>query len=403
MHIVYFHQHFSTPEGSAGTRSYEMARALVQAGHKVTMVCGSYGQGHTGLEGKFHRGKRRGNVEGINIVEFELGYSNELSLLQRTIVFLSFAIRSSWFALSTPADIVFATSTPLTAGIPGILARWFRGRKFVFEVRDLWPELPQAMGVIRNPVVLTLMSCLEWLSYKSAHRVVGLSSGIVEGIKRRGVPDSQICLIPNGCDLETFYPDTNAMRPEVIKDDVFLAVFTGTHGLANGLDAVLDAAKELKRADRKDIAIALIGGGSEKKRLQERSNSEQLDNVIFLDPVSKQMLAKYLSSSDVGLQILQNVPAFYYGTSPNKFFDYIAAGLPVINNYPGWLAEMIKHNECGLAVPPDSSKKLADGLIILADDPAMRVRMGVNARTLAETHFNRKKLAAEWVEWVTNS
>lgn len=403
MRILYFHQHFSTPQGSAGTRSYEMARALVGEGHEVTMVCGSYSQGNTGLDVPFKKGVRQGAVQGINVIEFELAYANDMGFLLRTWIFLKFALRSSWVALSKPADVVFATSTPLTAGIPGILARWLRGRKFVFEVRDLWPELPEAMGVIRNPVVLTLMSWLEWHSYKSAHRLIGLSPGIVDGIARRGIPKEKILMVPNGCDLDTFSPDVSSIRPEGIKDDVFLAVFTGTHGLANGLDAVLDAAIELKRVGRENILIALIGRGSEKKRLQQRAKTKELDNVIFLEPVSKESLANYVSGADVGLQILRNVPAFYYGTSPNKFFDYIAAGLPVINNYPGWLAEMIEENQCGLAIPPDDAKRLADALIQLADDETMRTRMSMNARALAEAQFGRKKLAAKWIEWVTNS
>jgi glycosyltransferase involved in cell wall biosynthesis len=403
MRILYFHQHFSTPQGSAGTRSYEMARALVGEGHEVTMVCGSYSQGNTGLNVPFKNGVRQGTIDGIDVIEFELAYANDMGFLLRTWIFIKFALRSSWVALSKPADVVFASSTPLTAGIPGILSRWLRGRRFVFEVRDLWPELPEAMGVIRNPVVLTMMSWLEWLSYKSAHRLIGLSPGIVDGIARRGIPKNRICMVPNGCDLDTFHPNVTGTRPDSIKDKEFLAVFTGTHGLANGLDAVLDAAAELKRLGRTDISIALIGRGSEKKWLQQRAKSENLNNVVFLDPVSKVTLANYLSGADAGLQILRNVPAFYYGTSPNKFFDYIAAGLPVINNYPGWLAELIEDNRCGLAIPPENARKLADALIKLADDETMRARMSINARTLAETRFGRKKLAKNWVEWVLSS
>lgn len=380
-----------------------MARALVGEGHEVTMVCGSYSQGNTGLNVPFKNGVRQGTIDGIDVIEFELAYANDMGFLLRTWIFIKFALRSSWVALSKPADVVFASSTPLTAGIPGILSRWLRGRRFVFEVRDLWPELPEAMGVIRNPVVLTMMSWLEWLSYKSAHRLIGLSPGIVDGIARRGIPKNRICMVPNGCDLDTFHPNVTGTRPDSIKDKEFLAVFTGTHGLANGLDAVLDAAAELKRLGRTDISIALIGRGSEKKWLQQRAKSENLNNVVFLDPVSKVTLANYLSGADAGLQILRNVPAFYYGTSPNKFFDYIAAGLPVINNYPGWLAELIEDNRCGLAIPPENARKLADALIKLADDETMRARMSINARTLAETRFGRKKLAKNWVEWVLSS
>ena len=180
--LLYFHQHFSTPQGSAGTRSYEMARAAIRAGHQVTMVCGSYGVGKTGLDCPFKYGKRSGVVDGIKVIEFELSYSNGNSFLNRTWLFICFAFRSTHIAMTHNFDVVFATSTPLTAGVPGIFARWLRRKKFVFEVRDLWPELPKAMGVISNPIILTMMSLLEWASYKSAHRLVGLSPGICDGI-----------------------------------------------------------------------------------------------------------------------------------------------------------------------------------------------------------------------------
>src|SRR5690606_1979552 len=184
-----------------------------------------------------------------------------------TITFLRFAYRSIGLALTRDYDLVFATSTPLTAGIPGIFARWLRRKPFVFEVRDLWPELPREMGVITNPIILGLMSLLEWATYRSAHRLIGLSPGIVAGIERRGVYRELIALIPNGCDLDIFQgkvednahsarddldnsdggdPDTTApRRPDGVAESDLMAIFTGAHGIANGLDAVLDAAAEL--------------------------------------------------------------------------------------------------------------------------------------------------------------
>lgn len=402
MHVLYFHQHFSTPDGSAGTRSYEMAQALIRNGHTVTMVCGSYAQGKTGLTVPFSKGKRRGRVDGIDTIEFRLNYGNDMGFAQRAMVFAKFAIGSIGIAIREPADVVFATTTPLTAGIPGIFARWLGRKPFVYEVRDLWPELPKAMGVITNPVVLWLMSVLEWASYRSANSLVGLSPGIVEGIAARGVEKSRIAMIPNGCDLDLFCSQTDAWRPKGVRDDQLLAIFTGTHGNANGLDAVLNAASVLRERHRDDIRIALVGQGREKPELQERARAENLHNVLFLDPVPKVRLAGLMSGADIGLQVLRNVPAFYYGTSPNKFFDYISAGLPVLNNYPGWLAEMISYRDCGIAVPPDDPHAFADALIEAADNRMALKTKAANALDLAQTEFSRKDLSDKWVEWVTN-
>ena len=403
MKILYFHQHFSTPKGSAGIRSYAMAQSLIRNGHQVTMVCGSFGAGQTGLTQPFNNGIRRGMVDGIDIIEFELSYSNALSFLKRILIFLSFAFKSIKVALTEKYDVVFATTTPLTAGIPGIFAKWFRRKPFVFEVRDLWPELPKAMGVIKNPIVLWMMSVLEWTSYHSADRLVGLSPGIVDGIIKRGIAPEKVASIPNGCDLDIFASEHQAWRPEGVKPTDLMAIFTGTHGLANGLNAVLDAAVELKKRQRTDIKLVLVGDGMQKKALLERAVELQLDNVIFHDPVNKTKLAGLMASADIGLQILANVPAFYYGTSPNKFFDYISAGLPVLNNYPGWLAELITKEQCGFAVPPENPQAFADALEQAANQRERLIEMGRNGQQVAREQFNRSILSQKFSDWVTGA
>lgn len=398
MRVLYFHQHFSTPKGSTGIRSYEMARRLVEQDHQVTMVCGSYGGGNTGLNGDFCRGRRQGTVDGIEVIEFDLAYSNADGFIKRSLLFLLFALRSVGVALTHQYDVLFATTTPLTAGVPGIFSRWLRGKPFVFEVRDLWPELPREMGVIKNPVVLWAMSVLEWVSYRSAHRVIGLSPGIVQGIERCGVPKERIALVPNGCDFSIFEQDVEAWRPEGVKDSDLLAIFTGTHGMANGLDSVLEAAQLLQERGRTDIKIALVGDGKLKPRLQARASELGLENVIFHDPVDKQRLSGLMKSANIGIQSLANVPAFYFGTSPNKFFDYISAGLPVLNNYPGWLAGMILETGCGYAVEPDSPEQFADALEAAASDRDALKRMGNAAAALAHRDFDRDSLGNRFID-----
>lgn len=374
-----------------------MARRLIEEGHSVTMVCASYGVADTGLTSQFAHARREGIVDGIRVIELELPCSNRDSLLKRTWMFLKYSIRSALIAVSESADVVFATSTPLTAAIPGLAASWLRRRPFVFEVRDLWPELPKAMGVIKNPAVLFAMSWLERRAYRASRHCIGLAPGIVDGICRHISP-KRVSMIPNGCDLELFDSTRSTQwRPAEIGAESFLAVFTGTHGQANGLHAVLDAAQVLKERERTDIRIMLVGDGKQKDELVRRAAENDLDNVLFHGNVSKNSIAGLLAAADVGMQILANVPAFYYGTSPNKFFDYLAAGLPVLNNYPGWVADMIRDNACGKTVPPDSPEAFADALQYMADHPAELKDMGTRARRLAEQEFDRNKLAAEFV------
>ncbi len=404
MKVLYFHQHFSTPKGSAGIRSYAMAKRLLQEGHQVVMVCGSYGMGNTGLTTSFKSGVRRGYVEGIDVIEFELPYSNQTSFINRAFLFITFAFKSIRVAMSEDYDLLFATSTPLTAAIPGITARWLRRKPFVFEVRDLWPELPRAMGVIGSPVILFLLTVLEWAAYKSAYKLIALSPGIEAGIKKYRKDTKNITMIPNGCDIDIFGKnEIQPWYPDGVREADFIAVFTGTHGIANGLDAVISVAKALKEKQREDIKLVLIGDGKLKPELQNTAQENALTNIIFLPPVDKEKLSGLMKSSNIGMQLLANVPAFYYGTSPNKFFDYLASGLPVITNYPGWVADLINENSCGVSVEADNPEQFAQALISLADNREQLPMMAKAASSLAKEKFDREMLSRQFVQFLESA
>lgn len=407
MRVLYFHLYFCTPEGNSGIRSYEMAKNLVEHGHNVTMVFGESPRLKSPLQGDpYYKGVRRGNYQGIDLIEFNVSYNNKMSILSRSMVFIKYSLRSIQLVFKEDFDIVFATSTPITAGIPGIVMKLFGKRKpFVFEVRDLWPELPREMGIIKNKFLLWSMGILEYLSYNKADACVALSPGIKNGVEKRLSKEKSVYLIPNGCDLDLFTPGsyTKTMIPGCSDDD-FIAVFIGAHGIANGLDAALDAATVLNEDQKsRNIKIVLIGDGKLKKYLAERVREEGLENVLLLDPVPKMHLLKYLQAADVGLMLLANVPAFYFGTSPNKFFDYISSGLPVLNNYPGWLAEMIAENDIGRVVRPDDPDDFAGALKAMSNDMDRLKEMGGKAREFAEVQFNRSKLAIEFEEALTTT
>ena len=399
MRVLYFHQHFTTPRGASGTRSYEFARELVAHGHAVSMVCGSFGSGKTGLSGEFKRGRRTGEVDGIKIIELQLPYSNSDRFITRSMTFAKFAARSVWIGLTERYDLLFATSTPLTAAIPGIFARVFRRKPFVFEVRDLWPELPRAMGVITNPIILWCLGVLEQTAYRTANHVVGLAPGIIDGIKSSSPPSRETTMIPNGCDLDLF---TSERSPDCqisgAAQGDFIAMFTGAHGMANGLDAVLDAAAELMQQGRDGIKLVFVGDGMRKKDLMERATSEKLSNCLFLDPVPKLELARLMQSADIGMMVLADVEAFYYGTSPNKFFDYISGGMPVLCNYPGWVSDMLDEWQAGVSVPPNDPKAFAAALVDLSERRNNLEQMSRQARALAESKFDRKELARQFID-----
>lgn len=396
MKVLYFHQHFTTPSIGGGTRSYEFAKRLIERGHQVTIVCGESAK--LNLPASDTKNVYRGDVDGIDVIQIALPYSNSDGIAKRTMTFLKFALLGIKVALKEEYDLLFATTTPLTAGIPGIVMKWMgKKKKFVFEVRDLWPELPKALGM-KNPFLLWGMGVLEKVSYRRADACIGLSPGICEGIAKRAQKGKQIALIPNGSDLDIFKPgDRSKLELDGVKPTDTVAIFTGAHGIANGLDAVLDAAQVLKDKKREDIVLVFIGDGRLKPELVARAKEDQLTNCRFFDPMPKDELNKIVSNVDIGMMILADIPAFYYGTSPNKFFDYISSGLPVLNNYPGWLADMIADNECGEVVPPNDAQALADALMRLADNPALRKIYGANSRKLAEREFSRDELSGEFV------
>lgn len=398
MHVAYIHQHFVSQKGSSGTRSYEMGVRLLRRGHKVTMITGLADL--SGLERRPGETIVEQTVDGIRVLAVDEPYSNKMSFARRVLAFGRFASSAARLVAGLDADLVFATSTPLTVGIPGMKGARRLRVPFVFEVRDLWPELPIAMGIIRNPAIKWYLRNLERRIYRAARHLIGLSPGICDGIAAAGIPRDRITMIPNGADNDLFHPSHDPLDdPRFGAKDEFKLVFTGTHGLANGLHAVLDAIAVVKKRGVRGVRFVFIGGGGQKEELVKRSQDEGLAGLIsWVSHVPKTELAQVLPKMDVGMQILKNVPAFYFGTSPNKFFDYLACGIPVLNNYPGWLANMITEHQCGKAVPPDDPAAFADAVVWFMERRDQLEPMGARGRQLAETQFDRDLLAAKFIQ-----
>ncbi len=393
MRIVYIVQHFTLPwEGWPGSsRPYEFSRRLREAGHDVHIVC-------AGLTGTSDRATED-EFEGIRRTQIDQYYGNELNLSQRLRAFAGFALTATRVARGLDADLVFATSTPLTSGIPGVLAARKRKVPFVFEVRDLWPEFAVEMGVVRNPVLVGAARWLERRLYHAASRVIALAPGIKDGIVATGYSADRVVVIPNGAVTDLFHPTSERHEDPRFGDPNDLSlVFAGTLGAANGLDAVVDAAGELKRRGEAGIRFVFIGKGGERERLMGRTRSEGLEHSIsWIDIMSKWELARHLPRFDVGMMILANVRGFYTATSPNKLFDYLAAGLPVLNNYPGWVADMLTENDCGRVVPPGDAAAFADAVVWMRDHRAELQEMGRRSRGLADARFSFDKLGADFV------
>jgi len=390
--IVYLHQYFNTPDMPGSIRSFTFANRLVEHGHDVYVL--------TTRRDKY-QSKRKGiTFEGrAKVIWLPVPYFNKMSILRRTISFFQFVYISLFYTLQIKPDLIFATSTPLTVAIPAIVAKKLFHCPMVFEVRDLWPELIIAMGAIKNKIIIKLMLLLENLSYTHANHIIALAPGIINGIMKYGVSSEKISFISNGCDLNIINDKIVDQQSSSKKKGKFIFAYTGAHGKANGLDLVLYSALFLKSIGNNKIEIILIGEGSEKRRLMTFANINNIKSVKFLDPIPKENLSSFFQNVDMGLQILAAVEAFQESTSPNKFFDYCSAGLPVLINYSGWISRLISENNMGWTVDDQNPESLANMMIKASELNVSELKkMGQNSRRLAESKFDRRKLSINFVK-----
>jgi glycosyltransferase involved in cell wall biosynthesis len=290
-------------------------------------------------------------------------------------------------------DVVFATHTPLPVGLAGAaLARHFHV-PFVFEVRDLWPEGLVDLGVLKNPLAIWWLRRMARRIYHAADHIVALSPGMKEGIARTGIGPEKITVVPNGSDLDLFRPDLNGFnwRNQLGLRDRFAAIYFGAMGQANGLEYIIEAARILAERGKDSIALVLVGDGGQRQALQRRAKEYGLANVIFHDLVPREEVARIVAGCQACMTIIR--PSRDNTWSPNKMFDALAAGKPVLINVPGWLGEMIEKNSCGKCLDPYHPEMLPDALEQLAAAPQLCRQMGKNARALAEREFDRNKLA----------
>lgn len=394
------HQYFVTRGGYTGTRSYEFAKRLIDHGHQVTMLMSGIN-----AEPQFRIPDGREYIEveheGIHVVPIAAAYNNsqtgtKIGGLNRMRHFHHWARLASEVAKRLPKpDIVFATHTPLTIGLAGIKASRHFHVPFVFEVRDLWPQALINCGALRNPLAIWYLRRMERRIYHAADHIIALSPGMKEGVVRTGVAPDRVTVIPNGSDLNLFHPDLNGSEVRRRRElgDAFTAVYFGAMGLANGLEYVVEAARILQERRENQIKVILHGVGSRRGHLEALVRRYDLPNVLFSDPVpDKADVARLVAACNACLTIYAS-PKREHSWSPNKMFDALAAGRPVLINVPGWLGDTIEENHCGLQVDSDRPESLADALEKLSKNPELCSEMGRNARGLAEREFARDLLS----------
>jgi len=388
MKILYFYQYFSTPKGAWGTRVYEFAKEWVEQGHEVTVVTGIYAKSDL----KAEKLVETQFFDGIKVKVINVSINNKHSIPKRILGFLLYSAIATYYALKTRADLVVASSGPITVGLPGLIARWIRGKKLVFETRDLWPEGAIELGVIKNPFIIKISRFLEKFCYRSSSLIVALSPGMRDHIIRNH-EHKNVISVTNAANLDLF--DPSKANPDLIDlPPRTYAIYTGNIGEVNNSYWLYEAAKVLKGKDREDIIILIIGDGQQKDELKKLAAQNQVTNLVFKELMPKTQLVQYVLNAQVSLVPLKGLPILDT-SSPNKFFESLAAGVPIIQNTKGWMKEFLDQHDVGYTIDPNVPGNLADMLIKLDEQDGDHMR--ARAREVAIKNFDQKILAEKYL------
>jgi glycosyltransferase involved in cell wall biosynthesis len=388
--ILYFYQYFSTPKGSWGTRVYEFASEWVKQGHEVTVITSVYEKSDIKAS-KFIEDQY---FEGIKVKIINVSIDNKQPVLKRIFTFSQYAVTSSWFALTLEADIVVASSGPITVGIPGLVARYIRKRKLVFETRDLWPEGAIELGIIKNAFIQKFSFWLQHKCYHASSLIVALSPGMRNHILTQ-YPGLNVIEVTNAANIELF----SSPRPFNGNNQIIAkkyAIYTGNIGEVNNSRWLLDAAIELKKRNREDIKILLVGEGQHRMELEERAFKCDVSNFIRWGLMPKEDLVGLIQQAMVSLVPLKGLKLLDT-SSPNKFFESLAAGIPVVQTTNGWMKEFLDLYEVGFTLNPDDPVALAEKLIELDANPELLYIMGNRAFKIASKEFDKTYLAKKMI------
>lgn len=389
MNVLYIHQYFITPYEPGGTRSYWISRELIKRGHHVTMITSS----------NKHHEPGRVVVDGIDVVYVKNpAYNNYMSALKKVWSFVAF-IRNAIKAASKEknVDIVFATSTPLTIGA---VALWLKKRKkwkYVFEVRDLWPEFPIEIGAIKNKFAIKILRKFEKRIYNKSEHVVALSPGMKEGVMNAGTPEEKVSMIPNMAKPDKFFPrEPNLEIAKQFDIDLikFNVIHFGSMGRANGLHYIIEAAKCLRDKGDDTIRFLFMGDGATLPELKELVAKYELSNVFFMGNHGMDIVSEVVNCCDASITSFLNLPILKTN-SPNKLFDSLSAGKPIIVNSSGWTKDMVEKENCGFYVDPDNPEDLAVKLINVKDNEELLKIWGENSRRLSLEVYDKDILSAK--------
>ncbi len=398
MRILYLSQYFPPEVGATQTRAYEMAQGLLAAGHHVTMLT-EVPNHPEGIIRPAYRGRFwvREEQDGIDVIRVWVKTAPVKTMRTRLAFYLSYMLNAALAGLVLARgryDAIVATSPPLFVGGTALFLSYLRRIPLVFEVRDLWPESAVALGELKNPRFIGWATGLEERCYARARRIVVVTAGIRDRLAARGYGE-KLALIPNGANTELFRPRPEAgraLRERLGLGERFLALYAGIHGVAQGLETALRAAR-LAPA----VHFLLVGDGPCKADLLRLKEELDIPNVTMLDAQPREAMPDYLSAADVALVPLRKVEIFQ-GAVPSKMFDAWACGCPVVLSIAGEARAVLERAGGGIFVEPEDAAALAAALQGLSGERARCREMGAAGRRFVEEHYSRQAQARELVE-----
>lgn len=385
--------------GAPQARLSELAQGLIRHGFRVTVLTAmpNYPQGKVfpGYSGFF----RQEDIAGAHVLRSFIFPTKKASFIPRLLSYFSFVFSSFFVGLFhlRSVDYLLTESPPLFLGISGYLLSLLKRAKWIFNVSDLWPESAVHLGVVEEGFALRLSYWLEAFFYQHAWLVAGQSKTIIKNIKDR-FPQVSTHHLSNGVDPEKFKPNHAAFKQpaEWLGKTVF--IYAGLHGIAQGLDQIISAAKSVSHLG--NCFFVLVGDGPEKEKLIQQANTGGLKNIQFLPPLPKEQIIPMLAAADVSLVPLKlNLP----GAVPSKLYEGMASQKPVIMIAEGEAAEIVYQANTGIVVKPGDIEGLVKAIESLANNPDLRQELGLNGRKLVETSYNRRVIIDEFVYHISNA
>lgn len=379
MKLLYIVQYFRFPDETGGTRPYDLASSFAKKGVDVTVLTSD-------TDGNAKDKWTLIERDGIKVYRVNCPYSNNMGTIQRIISFCKFFTQASVKQFSFDYDLMLASSTPLTNGIPALVANTFRNKPYVFEVRDVWPGVPIAMGYFKNKLIRKILYAFEKRIYKKSSAIVPLSIGMDTNIKKR-YPNDKSVIIPNISEINRF-TETKKTVDIDFPADKKIVLYAGTFGNVNGIAYVINLAEKTLNIDP-SVCFYLIGEGKEKNDiLKLAENKEVLNkNVFIFDSVRKNDLPYLYSKCTIGSSFVIDIPALW-DNSANKFFDTLAAQKPMLINHEGWQADLIREKNIGYVLPPIVDFSAAEKFVEYINDIELLKNQGKNAFQLAKDQFS---------------